>query len=193
VAWLLQVPVEVQDGNVAVPVEALFVVALGLLGWLFKWLIGREFKRFEEIQERHDRAIEVLQKSDQAQQFDLTQVGRLEAGLAKAQEDLAAFNQALAQLARLPETVGDLQAANGQLSERIQRLDNVGFALKQTQELLQQCQRDTLAVRTEMATAYVSDEKYVREMTMIASKMDAVWERVDALRGRHPRYLEGGQ
>lgn len=193
-AFLLRaptLPVEVRDGAVAIPIEAILVAILAGVLWLFKVLIAREFKRFAETLERHDRAIEVLQKSDSAQQFDITQIARLEANQERIKQELADDTKALNDLPRLLEQVAKLQTENGQLSERVQRLDNVKLVLRQTQELLQQCQRDVLSLRAEVAAGYISEEKYVREMTVLTSRIDAVWERIDnALGHRGQRFLE---
>jgi SMC interacting uncharacterized protein involved in chromosome segregation len=184
-------PVEVRDGAVAIPIEAILVAILAGVLWLFKVLIAREFKRFTEILERHDQAIEVLQKSDTTQQFDLTQIARLEANQERIKQELADDTKALSTLPRLLEQVERLQTENGQLNERVQRLDNVKLVLRQTQELLQQCQRDVLTLRAEVAAGYISEEKYVREMTVLTSRIDAVWERIDSTLGhRGQRFLE---
>jgi SMC interacting uncharacterized protein involved in chromosome segregation len=183
--------VEVRDGAVAIPIEAILVAILAGVLWLFKVLIAREFKRFTEILERHDQAIEVLQKSDTTQQFDLTQIARLEANQERIKQELADDTKALSTLPRLLEQVERLQTENGQLNERVQRLDNVKLVLRQTQELLQQCQRDVLTLRAEVAAGYISEEKYVREMTVLTSRIDAVWERIDSTLGhRGQRFLE---
>jgi hypothetical protein len=190
-AFFLEVPVEIRDGAVAIPTEFLVAAALGGVLWLFKVLAAREFKRFTEILDRHDRAIEILQKSDTNQQFDLTQIARLEANQERIKQELADAIKALADLPRLLEQVAKLQTDNGQLSERVQRLDNVKLVLRQTQELLQQCQRDVLSLRAEVAAGYISEEKYVREMTVLTSRIDAVWERIDSTLGhRGQRFLE---
>jgi hypothetical protein len=190
-AVFLEVPVEIRDGAVAIPTEFLVAAALGGMLWLFKVLVAREFKRFTEILEQHDRAIEILQKSDTTQQFDLAQIARLEANQERIKQDLADDTKALANLPRLLEQVERLQTDNGQLAERVQRLDNVKLVLRQTQELLQQCQRDVLSLRAEVAAGYISEEKYVREMTVLTSRIDAVWERIDSTLGhRGQRFLE---
>jgi chromosome segregation ATPase len=158
--YLLQVPVQVEDGSVSVPVEALFALALAVAIWVFKWLIGREFSRFEDTLARHTAAIKQLQASDQSQQFDLTQVARLETAQQQAQQTV------------------------GELSERIQRLDNVGFALRQTQEMLQQTQKDLLTLKGEIAATYVSEDKFVRETAIMTRRIDAVWDRIDETLGQ---------
>lgn len=180
---LLTTPVNVEDGQISIPIEALLVPVLGGILWLFKGLIAREFKRFEGILERHDRAIEVLQKSDTTQQFDLNQIARLEATVQKQGEELAQQSRDLALLHKHTASLERLQEANGKLSERVQRLDNVGYALKQTQEFLQACQKDILSLKAEVASGYVSEEKYVRELTVLTSRVDAVWERIDSALG----------
>jgi len=189
--FLAEVPVEIRDGAVAIPIEAILVAILAGVLWLFKTLIAREFRRFTEILERHDRAIEVLQKSDTTQQFDLTQIARLEANQEQIKRELAEDTKSLAALPRLLEQVERLQTENGQLAERVQRLDNVKLVLRQTQEALQACQKEILTLRAEVATGYISEEKYVREMTTLTSRIDAVWERIDNTLGhRGQRFLE---
>ncbi|MBE9102781.1 hypothetical protein [Vacuolonema iberomarrocanum] len=176
--------VQVQDGAVAIPFELLAAIVFGGILWAFKWLVGREFRRFEKIIEQHDRAIEVLQKSDTSQQFDLTQVARIEAAVKQLQKELSQYSKETAFLPKLAAGLERLQEANGQLNERVQRLDNVGFALKQTQELIQSLQKDLFALKASVASGYVSEEKYVRELTVLTSRVDAVWERIDGNRNR---------
>jgi tetratricopeptide (TPR) repeat protein len=189
--FLAEVPVEIRDGAVAIPTEVLVAAGFGAMLWAFKWLAAREFKRFEEILDKHDRAIEVLQKSDATQQFDLTQIARLEARQEQIARELADDTKSLAALPRLLEQVERLQTENGQLAERVQRLDNVKLVLRQTQEALQVCQKEILTLRAEVATGYISEEKYVREMTTLTSRIDAVWERIDNTLGhRGQRFLE---
>lgn len=190
-AFFLEVPVEIRDGAVAIPTEFLVAAGFGAMLWAFKWLAAREFKRFQEILEKHDRAIEVLQKSDSAQQFDLTQIARLEANQEQIKRELADDTKSLSALPRLLEQVERLQTDNGQLAERVQRLDNVKLVLRQTQELLQACQKDILTLRAEVAAGYVAEEKFIREMTVLTSRIDAVWERIDSTLGhRGQRFLE---
>jgi len=186
---LLTTPV-VEDGQISIPIEALLVPVLGGVLWLFKQLIAREFKRFEGILERHDRAIEVLQKSDTTQQFDLSQIARIEATVQKQSEEIAQQSRDLAILHKHTASLERLQEANGKLSERVQRLDNVGYALKQTQEFLQACQKDILSLKAEVASGYVSEEKYVRELTVLTSRVDAVWERIDSALGNRSHRKE---
>ncbi|MBW4484910.1 MAG: hypothetical protein KME14_20435 [Tildeniella torsiva UHER 1998/13D] len=188
---LLQVPVEINDGAVAIPTEFLVAAGFGAMLWAFKWLAAREFKRFTEVLEKHDRAIEVLQKSDSTQQIDLAQIARLEANQQQIQKQLARADKDLAMLPKQSATLERVLEAHGQLNEKVQRLENVKFALKQAQELLQQTQKDVLQLKAEIAAGYITEEKYVREMTVLTSRIDAVWERMDQSLGARRRLLAG--
>jgi predicted nuclease with TOPRIM domain len=185
-------PVSISNGQIQLPVEFLVALGLGGLAWLFKWLLSREIKRFAEMLEQHDRAIEVLERTDQSHQLSLAQLAKLEATLEQLREGCAQLDREVAQLPKQSEALARLQEDNGRLSERVQRLDNVGYALKQTQELLQQVQKDQLTLRAEVAKGYVSEEKYVRDYTVLDSRMGAIWERIDEVLGsRGRRLLEG--
>jgi len=186
-------PVEVQDGAIAIPLEALLALGLGGVLWLFKWLISREFSRLEGQLRSYGDRLESLEKADSRQAVDLAQIARLEADLQVAERQLAKVATDLATLPKIESSLERAIEAQGELREKVQRTENVGFALKQAQELVQQTQRDLLMLRTELAAGYVSEEKYVRDATVFSSRLDAVWERIDEALGgsRGNRLLEG--
>ena len=164
-----------------------------MVGGLFfavgKWLLGREISRLDATLKATDQRLKDLESATATQQVEAATIARLDRELAHLERQLATQATDLASLAKVATQQERQTEALGELRERVQRADNIGYALKQTQELVQSLQKELLEYRASVASSFVSEEKFVRDMTVLSSRVDAVWERFDEVTGGRPRLL----
>lgn len=165
---------------VEIPFSVMVLGGVGLFIALLKWLLGREINRLDKTLTELDRRLKTQEQLQAQQQVEAATIARLERELARLERQLAATSK-------------ETTEALGELKERSQRADNIGYALKQNQELIQACQKDLLKLEAGIARGFVSEEKFVRDMTVLQSRIDAVWERIDEALGRSPRLLQEDQ
>lgn len=175
-------------GTIAISTETALLTVGGILFSAAvatgKWLISREFNRLEGTLAALDQRLKALEQGQATQQVEAVKISRLERELASLERQALTQAQELASLAKLPEAHARQSETMGELRERVQRMDNVGYALTQAQDLIKEVQREMLDFKAAVASGFVSEEKFVRDMTVLTSRVDAVWERIDEVLGR---------
>jgi hypothetical protein len=184
-------------GTIAISTEAALLTVGGILFSAAvaagKWLISREFSRLEGTLKALDQRLKVLEQGQAAQQVEAATIARLERELASLERQIASQTTELVGLTKVAAQQERHTEAIGELKEAVQRRDNIGFALTQAQELVKDLQKDLLQFKASVASGFVSEEKFVRDMTVLSSRVDAVWERFDEVTGgRQPRLLQEG-
>lgn len=177
-----QAPPTQPPAAVEIPLSVLFFGGVSVFFAVGKWLLGREITRLDSTLTALDARIKALELRQGEQQVEAAQVARLDHELATLERLIASNHE------RQTEALGELR-------ERTQRMDNVGYALQQTQELLQANQKEVLRLEAAVTRGFVSEEKFVRDMTVLTSRVDAVWARFDEVTGskhREQRYLQPG-
>jgi uncharacterized coiled-coil protein SlyX len=195
---IAQQPASSPPGTIAISTETALLTVGGILFSVAvaagKWLISREFTRLEGTLTDLDTRLKTLEATQATQQVEAATIARLDRELASLERQQAGQSTELAGLAKVATQLERLTEAQGELKERVQRMDNVGYALTQAQELIKTCQKDLLQLEASIAKGFVSEEKFVRDMTVLTSRVDAVWERIDdaIAPGRSPRLLQEG-
>lgn len=193
IPYVAQSPPTSQASGITVSPEMLFFGGVGLLLGVFKWLIGREISRLDStLKELGDR---LKQQEDwqASQQVEAATIARMEREMAQMERQLTQITTDLATLGKVGTAQDRMVEALGELRERVQRADNIGSALFQAQDLIKEIQKELLQFKSHVAAGFVTEEKFVRDMTVLSSRVDAVWERFDQVAGSRPRLLEGGE
>ena len=185
-------------GTIAISTEAALLTVGGILFSAAvaagKWLISREFNRLEKTLADFDQRLKLIEAGKGDQQVEATTIARLERELTSMERQLSAQGTDLATLRKVADGQDRQTEALGELKERVQRADNIGMALVQAQDLIKELQKDLLRFRGEVSAGFVSEEKYVRDMTALETRCDALWRRFDeVMGGRHPRLLQGDE
>jgi len=178
---------------VEIPLGVIVLGGVGLFIALMKWLLGREISRLDEGFKNFDQRLQKLESLQASQQVEAATIARLEKELLILDRQINQLATDMAALSKVGTAQDRIVEALGELRERVQRADNIGSALFQAQDLIKDVQKELLQFKSHVAAGFVTEEKFVRDMTVLSSRVDAVWERFDQVAGSRPRLLEGGE
>lgn len=178
---------------VEIPLGVIVLGGAGIFLGLLKWLLNREISRLDEGFKGFDIRLKKLEDMQATQQVEAATIARLEKELLMLDRQINQLATDMAALSKVGTAQDRIVEALGELRERVQRADNIGSALFQAQDLIKEIQKELLQFKSHVAAGFVTEEKFVRDMTVLSSRVDAVWERFDQVAGSRPRLLEGGE
>jgi hypothetical protein len=104
---------------------------------------------------------------------------RLESTLTDYDRRLDSVQRQQAKMSNALSKLQEHERRLGKIETLFQDIAGMASGVRELQEVCHETEKDLVNLRTEMARSAVFEDKYVRDMTVITSRLDALWQRIN--------------